>query len=71
MNPKSISAKKYVGAPPPGYFYTSNFDTIWGVTFTLNVASVESASETSGSATNLFSSNSSPELMAEENESVP
>jgi len=40
---KSLVSLKYVGAPPPGYVYTSNFDNLWSVTFSLSTSTYKPA----------------------------
>ena len=43
---KKIKNVKYVGAPPPGYQDSSNFDTLWSVTFTATPGPDDSIEET-------------------------
>lgn len=40
---KPLVSLKYVGAPPPGYIYTSNFDNLWSVTFSLSTSNYKPA----------------------------
>ena len=40
---KSLVSLKYVGAPPPGYVYTTNFDNLWSVTFSLSTSTYKPA----------------------------
>ena len=40
---KPLVSLKYVGAPPPGYLYTTNFDNLWSVTFSLSTSTYKPA----------------------------
>jgi hypothetical protein len=76
---KSLVSLKYVGAPPPGYVYTTNFDNLWSVTFSLSTStykpetsdSAESGAdeESDTEATSLYSSLSRDGITREEEQS--
>ena len=78
---KPLLVQKSVGAPPPGYLYTTNFDNLWSVTFSLSTSTYKPAksdsadSEESGAgeeadteATALYSSLSRDGIAREEKE---